>query len=224
MVEDFPDGVSPHYANSLNMSEEKKISLEELEDLLEEAQDGPSKNGWFSLPNLFALLVLNWQWFLLSFFICASAAVLYLRYASPVYQVSGRMLVKDEKKQRNPSELLNNVQDLGFLSNSTGIDNEMEVLQSRVLLRDAVMDLKLYAEYKREEPVKNVLVYGKQPISVDLDPLHLDSLDKMLLEEKRQIRLHLSREGKRIAVEGTLEKDKEEVSVFNCKLDSMPAT
>ena len=66
------------------MSEEKKISLDELEDLLEEAQEGPQKNSWFSLPNLFALLVLNWQWFLLSLIICLSASLLYLRYASPV--------------------------------------------------------------------------------------------------------------------------------------------
>ena len=54
------------------MSEEKKISLDELEDLLEDAQDSPKTNSWFSLPNLFALLVLNWQWFLLSLIICLS--------------------------------------------------------------------------------------------------------------------------------------------------------
>ena len=120
-----------------------------------------------------------------------------------MYQVSGRLLVKDDKQQRNVSDLLSNVQDLGFLTNSTGIDNEVEVLQSRVLLRDVVKDLKLYAEYKREGRVKNALVYAKQPISVDLDPLHLDSLDKML---------------------GALLKDKEEISWFACKLDSLPAT
>ena len=207
------------------MSEEKKISLEELEELLEDAQDTPSKNGWFSLPNLFALLILNWQWFLLSLIICVSASLLYLRYASPVYQLSGRMLVKDDKKQTNASDLLNSVQDLGFLSNSTGIDNEVEVLQSRVLLRDVVKDLKLYTEYKREGRVKDGLVYAKQPISVDLDPLHLDSLDKMMLDETRQIRLqmHLGDKG-RIEVEGSLLKNKEVLSYFICKFDSMPAT
>jgi len=199
------------------MSEEKKISLEELEGLLEDAKDTPSTNSWFSLPNLFALLILNWQWFLLSLIICVSASLLYLRYASPVYQVSGRMLVKDDKQQRNASDLLNSVQDLGFLSNSTGIDNEVEVLQSRVLLRDVVKDLKLYTEYKREGRVKNGLVYGKQPVSVDLDPLHLDSLDKMLLDETRLIRLQMHRGDKgRIEVEGSLFANNEEVSYFIC--------
>ena len=53
------------------MSDEKKISLDELEDLLEESQDSKT-NSWFSLSNLFAVLVLNWQWFLLSLIICVN--------------------------------------------------------------------------------------------------------------------------------------------------------
>ena len=36
--------------------------------------------------------------------------------------------------------MLANMQDLGFMTNSTGIDNEVEVLQSRILLRDVVKD------------------------------------------------------------------------------------
>ena len=55
------------------MSDEKKISLDELEDLLEESQDAKT-NSWFSLSNLFAVLVLNWQWFLLSLIIFVSGA------------------------------------------------------------------------------------------------------------------------------------------------------
>ena len=37
------------------MSEEKKISREELESLLEDVQEGPQKNSWFSLAALPAL-------------------------------------------------------------------------------------------------------------------------------------------------------------------------
>ena len=39
--------------------------------------------------------------------------------------------------------MLANVEDLGFLTNSTGIDNEIEILRSRILLRDVVKDLKI---------------------------------------------------------------------------------
>ena len=206
------------------MSDEKKISLDELEDLLEDSQGGQNVNSWFSLPNLFALLVLNWQWFLLSLIICLSASLIYLRYTDPVYKVSGRMLVKDEDKKRNTAQMLANMQDLGFLSNSTGIDNEVEVIQSRVLLRDVVKDLKLYTEYKREARVKKILVYAKQPVTVDLDPLHLDSLDKVMLEESRQITLTYHREGKKTAVDGVLKLNGKDYKTFSCKLDSLPAS
>lgn len=49
------------------MSEEKKISLEELEKLLDQnSEDGRSS---LNFQTIFAMLVLNWQWFLLSLII-----------------------------------------------------------------------------------------------------------------------------------------------------------
>jgi uncharacterized protein involved in exopolysaccharide biosynthesis len=44
--------------------------------------------------------------------------------------------------------MLANMQDLGFITNSTGIDNEIEILKSRILALEAVKDLKLYVEYR----------------------------------------------------------------------------
>ena len=174
-------------------SDEKKITLDDLEELMEEEQESQSI---FSFQNLFAMLVLNWQWFLLSLFIFGCGALLYLRYADPVYEVSSRLLIKDDNShRRNSSQMLANMQDLGFMTNSTGIDNEVEILQSRILVRDAVKDLKLYTEYKREGRVKDQLIYATQPITVDLDPIHLDSLDKELLDVARFFKLHMHYDG-----------------------------
>ncbi len=174
-------------------SDEKKITIDDLEELMEEEQESQSI---FSFQNLFAMLVLNWQWFLLSLFIFGCGALLYLRYADPVYEVSSRLLIKDDNShRRNSSQMLANMQDLGFMTNSTGIDNEVEILQSRILVRDAVKDLKLYTEYKREGRVKDQLIYATQPITVDLDPIHLDSLDKELLDVARFFKLHMHYDG-----------------------------
>ena len=94
------------------MSDEKKISPDELEGLIEE-QEGQSV---FSLQNLFTMFVLNWQWFLLSLFIFVCGALLYLRYATPTYQVSAKVLIKDEpNKRRNSGQMLANMQEFGFL-------------------------------------------------------------------------------------------------------------
>ena len=203
------------------MSEEKKVSLNELE-VLDEGQEGNGAS-WFSLSNLFAVLVLNWQWFLLSLIIFVCGAFIYLRYAEPVHEISARMLIKDEQKSRNPAQMLSNVEDLGFLTNSTGIDNEVEVLQSRLLLRDVVKDLKLYTEYRREGRVHHVITYQTQPIVVDLDPQHLDSLDFALLEKTQYLKMKVSREDTTYLITGSAFSGKDEIETFSKRARKLPA-
>ena len=89
------------------MSEEMKISLEDLEELLEEDAGG-GKRFRLNFQTIFSALVLNWHWFLLSLIICVCGALIYLRIAEPVYQVSARMLVKDNdsKKKKKLSDVV----------------------------------------------------------------------------------------------------------------------
>jgi len=202
------------------MSDEKKISLEEHEDQLDE-----DSGGGLNFQTILAALVLNWQWFLLSLIIFVSGALIYLRYAEPVYSISARMLIKDDNsKKNNASQILSNMEDFGFLTNSTGIDNEIEIIQSRILLRDAVKDLKLYTEYRRVGRVRDAILYGIQPLNVDLDPVHLDSLDINLLTGVRSIKMILSREGEYYVAKGDLWYDKQQVSSFERRFKSVPAT
>ena len=205
------------------MTEEKKIRLDELEDLLEESQDGKS-NSWFSFSNLFAVLVLNWQWFLLSLIIFLCGALIYLRYTEPVYQVSSRMLIKDENKKKNPAQMLSNVEDLGFLTNSTGIENEVEVIQSRILLRDVVKDLKIYVEYRTKGRITNPIIYQTQPVNIDLDPQHLDSLDYVLLEKSQSLQMSLWREGTDYIIDGQALVNGNVAESFTRRAKSLPAT
>ena len=203
------------------MSEEKKFSLDEIEELLQDNSD----SGGFRLnfQTIFAMLVLNWHWFLLSLIIFACAAFIYLRYAEPVYKVTARMLIKDESKHKNAAEMLAGVEDLGFLTNSTGIDNEVEVLKSRLLLRDVVKDLKLYTEYRSEGQVSKPICYQTQPVNVDLDPLHLDSLDFNLLERTQWLDIRLFREGDAYIIQGNVMNGKNPAEAFNRRAKSLPA-
>ena len=203
--------------------EEKKISLDELEELIEETSERETSR--LNFQTIYAALVLHWQWFLLSLIICFCVALIYLRYAEPVYQVSARMLIKDEQRKRGAAnQMLAGVEDLGFLTNSTGIDNEVEVLQSRVLLRDVVKDLKLYTEYRTQGRVKTNIVYQNQPVNIDLDPQHLDSLDYNLLEKTQWLKMKVWREGGKYMVEGTTMENQVEVNAFIRKTDSLPTT
>ena len=192
--------------------------LEDLQPMNEEEQ------SWFSFQNLFAVLVINWHWFLMSFIIFICAALLYLRYAEPVYNMSAMMLIKDEGKKGNSSQIISNMQDLGFMTTSVGIENEIYILQSRILARDAVKDLKLYTEYRSVGHVSKPLMYGNQPMNVDLDPLHLDSLDKELLKGVNSIRMTLTKEGSKYVVRGNEYFNGKEGKAFARSFSSLPAT
>lgn len=192
--------------------------LEDLQPMNEEEQ------SWFSFQNLFAVLVINWHWFMMSFIIFICAALLYLRYAEPVYNMSAMMLIKDEGKKGNSSQIISNMQDLGFMTTSVGIENEIYILQSRILARDAVKDLKLYTEYRSVGHISKPLLYGNQPMNVDLDPLHLDSLDKELLKGVNSIRMTLTKEGSKYVVRGNEYFNGKEGNAFARSFSSLPAT
>ena len=180
----------------------------------------------FSFQAIFAMLVLNWQWFLLSIFICLCGALIYLRYASPVYQASVKMLIKDDDNRyyNRSSKMLSNMQDFGFMSNSEGIENEMEILQSCILARDAVLDLKLYVEYRSVGRFTKPLVYKTQPISADLEPDSLAQWDKDLLYGAKSITMSVNRQGNSYRVKGkTLYRGKP-VGSFEKVLQSLPAS
>ena len=126
-------------------------------DGLQEKSETQNEQSAFSFQNLFAILVLNWQWFALSLFICLCGALIYLRYATPTYKMSAKMLIKDENNNRRSgvNQMLANMQDFGFMTNSAGIDNEVEILQSRILARDA-----LIASISRIMPLVGSLLVG----------------------------------------------------------------
>ena len=191
----------------------KNASSEENLDLIPQQEEESS----FDIKTIFTLIILNWKWFLLSMFICLCAALIYLRYTPPLYQLSAKMLIKEEQNNRRPStQMLANMQDLGFISNSAGIDNEMEILKSRILALEAVKNLKLYTEYRRNGRIQKGLVYKFQPINVDLDQEHLEALNKT---RYNTISMKITKDGGSYHVEGTNEH-----YPFEGTFNTMPAS
>ena len=132
--------------------------------------------SFFNFRSLFETFILNWQWFALSLIICLGITAIYLRYATPRYQQVAKILIKDEEN-RGSRNTLANMTTLGIMSNSEGIDNEMEILSSHIIAADVVKDLKLYVSYKKKGRVKDIVLYKNQPVTVDIDEEHLDKLN-----------------------------------------------
>lgn len=150
--------------------------MEEIKNLeLESIQENEEKSS-FDFTVIYTTLILNWKWFVLSLIICLGAAHIYLRYATPIYQAAAKLLIKEEQNGRRGNSIQSSA-NLGIISNSNGIDNEMEILKSRTLAQQAVYDLKLYTTYRHEGRIKDHLIYGEQEVNVDMDYEHLKKLN-----------------------------------------------
>lgn len=151
----------------------------------------------FNFATIYSAVVLNWKWFLLSLVLCLGVAYVYLRYTTPIYQAGAKLLVKDNDQNSgyNSKNVMNSAT-LGLISNSNGIDNEMEILKSHSLAQQATRDLKLYVNYYAKGKFKDHLLYLNQPITVDVDPSHLEKLNA-------PINLQIERTGNSYHVTGT---------------------
>ena len=91
--------------------------------------------------------IIRWHWFAASVIICLAAAWLYLKYTTPVYNISASVIIKDDKKGGAAGSNFSAFEDLGIISSSNNIDNEIEILHSKSLIKDVVCELGLYINY-----------------------------------------------------------------------------
>ena len=130
---------------------------------------------------LFRYLI-HWPWFVVSVIVCVAVAWGYLRLTTPVYNVSATVLIKDEKKGggANMSSELEKMGMNGFVSSSSNIENEIEVLTSRTLAREVVSSLGLFVTYMDEDKFPKRELYRTSPVLVSLTPQEADKLPQTM--------------------------------------------
>lgn len=172
------------------MEDNKNIGLY---DIQAEAEEKSS----FNLKSILTMLLLNWKWFVLSLLVFIALAMVYLRYTTPVYQAYAKILLKDngDNKQSRRNSIMSST-NLGMVSNTMSVDNEMELLRTNSIAQKVVRELKLYVDYKVKGRIRDVPVYKTTPINVDIDPGHLEDLDY-------PISLEVTRSGQSYHVTGT---------------------
>ena len=182
----------------------------------------PEKSA-FDFQTIYTMLVLNWKWFVLSVILCLGCGAIYLRYKTPTFQAQAKMLIKDDESNNRATgkSTLLTASNLGFMTNSAGIDNEMEILTSLSIAQQAVRDLKLYTTYKAKGKIKDQLMYKTEPVFVDLDPGHLEKLIY-------PIQLVITRDGNEYKVKGqytasAFEETEKTVYEIEKTLNGLPA-
>ena len=129
--------------------------------------------------------IIHWPWFVGAVLVCLIGAWIYLRMATPVYNISATVLIKDDKKGGNTGGMagLEELGLSGLISSSQNIDNELEVLRSKTLVKEVVNQLNLYVSYTDEDEFPSKNMYKTSPIIVSLTPQEAEKLsDPMIVE------------------------------------------
>ena len=108
----------------------------------------------------------HWPIFLLLVIIGIGCGWIYLRFATPIYETSATLLIKDERKGTIESKT---IESLDQLSSKKIIENEMEVIQSNSLISNVVKQLHLYAQVYQKQKFRDVLAFSSSPIDIQIE-------------------------------------------------------
>jgi len=179
------------YENNMNELDEEKVNYQEL---------------------LFRY-VIHWPWFVASVLICLIGAWGYLYFQIPVYQVSASIIIKDDKKGGNSGSAdLENLGLGGVITSAQSIDNEIEVLRSKTILKEVVNSLELYITYYDEDEFPRQEMYKTSPVVVNLTAQEADKLSNAALIDMK------------LASDGGLDVNlKVGLNEYNKRFDKLPA-
>lgn len=156
----------------------------------------------------------KWPWFIASIFFCIISSYFLLKFATTVYNIKTTILIKDAKNSPSNSDF-NVLQDLsgfgGMKTNS--IDNEIEILKSKKLMRDVVASQNLQVDvfvkdkfkklelYKNSSPI-NIKVINEKPLSTfPIKPLIVEIKgDQLIISSEELDKKIISRFDKTISL------------------------
>ncbi|MBZ5855765.1 polysaccharide biosynthesis tyrosine autokinase [Flavihumibacter profundi] len=106
-----------------------------------------------------------WPLLLLLGIVCLSLAYVYAQWAEKSYEVKARILINDQQKGIDESKML---ESLDVFKGSTIVENEIEILQSRTLIRKVVKNLYLYAPIFQTINSRKVSAFRTAPFRIQV--------------------------------------------------------
>ncbi|RYE57840.1 MAG: polysaccharide biosynthesis tyrosine autokinase [Sphingobacteriales bacterium] len=120
------------------------------------------------INHLWAQYFPYWPVFLLLMAVASIGTWLYLQYQLPVYESTATLLIKDEKKGIEESKM---IESLNPLSSKKIIENEIEVINSRELMKQVMQELALYSTVYKAGKWIDTPLYSSSPVMIHLKDL-----------------------------------------------------
>lgn len=113
--------------------------------------------SFISVRDMFFICRAHWYWFVVMLLITLSAAYFYIKRTAPTYSRTATIMLISGGNNRQ-SEI--NLEGLGLETQNAILVDEMEMLQSPILMEEVVRRLQLNVEYISRGRFHDVLLYG----------------------------------------------------------------
>lgn len=156
------------------------------------AEIGASSDA--NLNEIIKPYIRKWWWFALSVLFFLIVAYFYIKKSTPIYTIKSTALIKDTKK--TPSADMGALSQLGGFGNvgTNSIENEIEVLKSKKLMRDVVEELGLQISLLNKDGLKTTELYGRTA------PILIKLISEKFYDEPIKGPLNLKLEGDKIEI------------------------
>ena len=184
----------------------------------------------FDMKYLWAIFTTHKKWFALSVILCMFLAVVYIYITHPAYNIVGKMMVIDRRQNGNSSasaslamlsQLPVNLGSSLNLGRSTNVENEKEILKTKLLLKDVVEDLGLYTEVRHQKFLKSRLLYKNTPVNVTVSKECLHAMNEGL--KTYSISLTIDKSDTGYIIEGMLKKNRKKAKIAEQAFAKLPA-
>ena len=184
----------------------------------------------FDMKYLWAIFTTHKKWFALSVILCMFLAVVYIYITHPAYNIVGKMIVIDRRQNGNSaasaslamlSQLPVNLGSSLNLGRSSNVENEKELLKTKLLAKDVVEDLGLYTEVRLQKFLKSRLLYKNTPVNVTVSKECLHAMNEGL--KAYSIRLTIDKNDAGYTFEGVLKKNKKKAKIAEQTFAKLPA-
>ena len=134
------------------------------------------KDEKFDFQAFFFKYIIHWPYIVACVLLSLALAFIYLRYQVPVYVVSSSVLIKEDDK-KNANNALATMQDFGMLSMTSNFDNEIQIMQSRTLIKKVVSRLNLFINIAEKRAFGYAMpLYKNAPLDVFMTAEEADKL------------------------------------------------
>lgn len=135
-----------------------------------------STSDGFDLKKEIGIYLKQWIWFVISAIIFITFAFFHLRYATPEYNAKAKIMLMDNDGVSNPAETV--LQDMRQLSNneSEKIEDEIEILKSRTLMKNVVKKLDLNKQFFAKGRFHNTQYFPISKAPVNINFIENDSI------------------------------------------------